>query len=375
MRLSLQRIYYYSFLSSFCVILFSNLIPSNLVVITRLFVIFTAILSILLLNKINTVYYLMMFYMFLFIYSLFPLINNSVDIQVLVNNTRYSIYFVFIFGLVNTLKFITLDSLLYNMSKMFILKLCFVGMISLNMNLGIHLFENYILNGIDVSVHQLFSGWRVLDMYLTLFPLVFFYIKKKKNTTKILVHGLLLFNIVSSLTFGIIFAYLIIMFFRYRFVKIISLIFLLFVIFVYSDFFWNLYQDIIIEKSVSIEVKLNQLHFLLNNITLFGQGLGKSINIEGRIDTMLENVYIYWGLVYGIMGTVVMGTFFILFPFYICYQNNKEFSLRVLFYLHLSSLIVGASNPYLESVIGIIPMMMILSFYFSKKHIKRYKVS
>lgn len=366
MRLSLQRIYYYSFLSSFCVILFSNLIPSKLVVITRLFVLFTAALSILLLNDIKSICIIMLFYLFLLIYFFFPLINNSADIGVLLNNTKYSLYFVFLFGLVNILRFITVDSLLYSMSRFFVLKLCFVGIVSLNMNLGIHLFKNYILNGIDLSVHQLFGAWRVLDMYLTLFPLVFFYIKKKRKVLKILIHSLLFFNIVSSLTFGIIFAYLIVMFFRYRFVKLISLIFLFLVFLVYRDFFDNLCQNIIMEKSISIEVKFNQLRFLFDNITLFGQGLGKTINIDGRIDTMLENIYIYWVIVYGVIGTTVMGIFFILFPFYICYRNKNKFPLRILFYSHLSSLIVGASNPYLESVMGIIPLILIVSFYFSK---------
>ncbi|MCG7496854.1 hypothetical protein MHO82_08265 [Vibrio sp. Of7-15] len=375
MTLQLTDLYYYSFLAMFSVIVFTNLLPSDWVIITRPFVIISSLLSIVLLNNLKGVFYVLILYIFILIYTLSPLVFSSVNPSYLANNTRYLIYFVLIFGLIRILESTPLERLLYSMSKVFVVKLIIVGMISLNMNLLGGLFSNYILNGMDLVVHELFGQYRILDLYLFLFPLVFLYVENKSRKVKILVHSLLFFNILSSITFGIIFSYLIVMSLRYKYFRSI-LIFVIFAIFfIYYDYFISLYDNFLLEKSVSIEVKLNQFLFVFDNISIWGQGLGQSISIEGRVDSMLENVFIYWFIVYGIIGMIFMVTFFILFPFYICFQYRKNISLQILFYVHLSVLLVSASNPFLESVIGIIPMMIIVSFFICNGALFKEKTS
>jgi|SaaInl8_200m_RNA_FD_contig_123_6543_length_7472_multi_4_in_0_out_1_4 hypothetical protein len=365
-KLNLVSVYYYSFLSTFAVILFVNLIPSELILITRFFVIFTFIISIMLINNIKGVLYILLFYVFILLYSLYPLMAGDADIKYLLKNTKYAIYFIFTFGLINMLRLVTLDSFLYVMSKIFVLKLLLVGIVSLNMNFGGDWFVGYLLNGIDLNIHKLFGMYRVFDPYLFLFPLIFIYLKDKKNTTKVMVHILLLFNIASSITFGIIFAYIIIMFMYYKQVRIVGTFLSCVIVLIYHEYFLVFYDNFLIEKSVSIDVKMNQFIFLFNNISILGQGLGTLIDIQGRVDSMLENVFIYWFVVYGIIGTVFMMIFFIFFPFLIYYQNKKEINIVILFYMHCSVLLVTATNPVLESVIGIMPMMIIMAFFFNK---------
>jgi len=316
-KLNLVSVYYYSFLSTFAVILFVNLIPSELILITRFFVIFTFIISIMLINNIKGVLYILLFYVFILLYSLYPLMAGDADIKYLLKNTKYAIYFIFTFGLINMLRLVTLDSFLYVMSKIFVLKLLLVGIVSLNMNFGGDWFVGYLLNGIDLNIHKLFGMYRVFDPYLFLFPLIFIYLKDKKNTTKVMVHILLLFNIASSITFGIIFAYIIIMFMYYKQVRIVGTFLSCVIVLIYHEYFLVFYDNFLIEKSVSIDVKMNQFIFLFNNISILGQGLGTLIDIQGRVDSMLENVFIYWFVVYGIIGTVFMMIFFIFFPFLI----------------------------------------------------------
>lgn len=371
MKFNLVDLYYYSFLSTFAIIIFVNLIPSDWVVITRIFVIFSAILSLFLLNNINAVLYVLLLYIFLLIYTLYPLITYDLNIEYLVNNTRYAIYFILLFGLVNIIRLISLDRLLYSMSKIFIVKLILVGIISLNMNFGAEWFVGYILNDIDLVVHELFGVYRVLDVTLFLFPLVFIYTKSKKNSTKVMIHTLLLFNIMSSITVGIIFSYIIVMFLKFKFIRKALFLLIMISIFIFYDYFLGLYENFLIVKSVSVEVKLNQFLFLIDNVSLWGQGLGTLITIDGRADSMLENVFIYWSIVYGLIGSIFMIMFFVLFPFSICYRFKKEFSVSVLFYMHLSVLLVSITNPFLESVIGIMPMMIIVSYFFSKKYFEQ----
>ena len=371
MRVNLLKAYYYSFLAMFAVIVFSNLFPSDWVVVMRPFVFFVAILSIFLLNNTKAVIYLLLLYVFILTYTLYPLLTNSVNIQHLVNNTKYTIYLVFIFGLVNMMRFISLDRLLYNMSKIFIVKLLFIGMISLNMNFGGGWFAGYILDGIEINVHRLFGAYRVFDVYLFLFPLIFLYTKDKENIIKIMTHALLLFNIVSSATFGIIFPYIAIMLLKFNILGRVLFLLSGVIGFIYHDLLLDLYSYFLTEKSVSIEVKLDQFLFLIDNITLWGQGLGGVIDIQGRVGYMLENIYIYWVIVYGAIGTIFMIMFFVVFPFLICYRFKKEFPVMILFYMHVAILLASASNPFLESVIGIMPMMIIVSYFFSKNYSKQ----
>ncbi len=367
MIINLRSLYYYIFLATFTVIIFSNLIPSELVVITRLFVIPTSLLSLLLLNNIKGFLYVIMLYIFLGLYILYPLLTNDAYLTYSVTNTKYAMYFIFIFGLINILKYISLETLLYSMSKIFIIKLIVVALISLNMNFGEARFINYLLNVIDLNVHILFGRYRVFDVYLFLFPLLLIYIKDKKKYLKIIIHLLLLFNMLSAMSFGILFAYIVVMLIRYRFIRLGCFVIISAIYILYYEQLFDLYEIIVVEKSVSIDVKWNQIIYLCNNLSLFGKGLGTPINIYGRVDSMLENVLIYWFLVYGVIGIIFMIFFFVVFPFFIFYKYKKNYSLNVVFYMHLSVLLSSLTNPYLESVIGIMAMIILVAYYFSKK--------
>ncbi len=372
LRFKLQNLYYYLFLATFTVIIFVNIFPSDLVILTRPFVVLLGALSLFLVNEIKVVLYVLLFYLFISLYTLYPLITNDVDIQSLIKNTRYTIYFVFAFGLVNIMRFISIDRLLYDMSKIFILKLVLVAVVSINMNFGEELFANYILNGMDLIVHRLFGAYRVFDVYLFLFPLVLIYIRGKKTIIKLVIHGLLLFNVLSSMTVGIILPYSIVMLLRYNIIRVILFFLVIISILMYKEYLLDFYNIFQVEKSVSIDVKLNQFRFLIDHMSLWGQGLGTSIDIQGRVDSMLENVFIYWFVIYGIIGSAFMILFFIFFPFLISYKYKKVFSIVILFYMHLSILIATATNPFLESVIGIMPMLIIISYFFTK-NIERAK--
>ncbi|MFW7523590.1 hypothetical protein ACODM8_05525 [Vibrio ostreicida] len=369
---SFSEFYYFFFLVTFSVIIFSNLLPASWVVIVRPFSIVLGLMSVFSVSSRASIIFVIFLYSFLLIYSLLPLIFGGANLEYLVKNTWYIIYFLFLLGLANIMRSIDINRLLYSLSRIFVAKLFVVALISFNMNFSGGLFSSIILDVMSLSVHKLFGAYRVLDVYLFLFPLAFVYVENKRWRAKVIIHSLLLFNVISSLTIGIIFAYIIIMLLKYSFLRV-PLALLIFSLFsIYFNEFYDLYQNFLDEKSVSIDVKLNQVFFIFDNLTIFGQGLGKAISIQGRVDSTLENVYIYWLVVYGIVGSLFMIFIFVMVPLFICYRFRHYNGMTSLFYLHLSILLVSASNPFLESVVGIIPMMLILSFGISRLGRKSY---
>jgi len=305
MTIRLSEVFYYAFLLSFFVILFVNLLPGEWSVLTRPFVLFAGLISILLINNLKAIVCILSLYFFVLIYALYPMLNDGFEYELFIKNTKYLMYFVFLFGLTNLLGKKKIEVFLYAISKIFILKLFFVALISINLNfLGGH-FLNFLLDDVDLIVHKLFGIYRVFDLYLFLFPVVFVFLKGKSLKVNFLVHFLLFFNVLSSLTFGMFLSYLVVMFIRYTLFRgIVFLLIPLSFLFLY-EFFANFFVRLLEEKTVSIEVKINQLIFLLDNFSVWGQGLGKKISILGRTDSMLENIYIYWFVVYGDRTVIV----------------------------------------------------------------------
>lgn len=373
-KIDLQILYYYLFLSTFGIIIFSNLIPEEFIWVTRLFVFPTAILSLLLLDNRIGFLYVVFFTLFILSYSLYSLVFHDVYLEYLVKNTRYVFYFIFMFGLVNILKFISLEKLLYGMSKIFILKILIVAIINFNLNSEIMFASNFLLNNTGLLIAKLSDSYRILDIYLYFFPLIFIYLRDKKNFIKIFLHLIVIYNLYVSNTYGFIIAYFVIMFLKYNFFRLLSIGLITILLFYGLS---DIIRELIAAKSFSIEVKLNQLLYVINNLSFFGEGLGTNIVIEDRIDSMLENTVLYWLVVYGIFGFIIIGAYFIFLPFFVFYLFKYNNVLKDLFYMNLSVLIATTSNPYIESNVGIMPMLIIISYflnkndYFSKKFSSR----
>jgi len=125
------------------------------------------------------------------------------------------------------------------------------------------------------------------------------------------------------------------------------------------------FNTVVALKNVSIEVKLNQIKYLIDNISFFGQGLGTLIDIQGRVDSMLENTFIYWLVTFGAIGSIVMFTYFVVLPSLISYKFRREPFIIDLFYVNMSLWISTSSNPFLESNVGIMPMLILTSFFIN----------
>ena len=371
--INLVDLYYYLFLATFAIILFSNVIPSNWITVTRLFVFPTAVLSIVLIDSKRTLIFVLFFFTFICIYSLYPLLTNDVELNSLIKNTRYPIYFILIFGLVNIMKIFPLREILYRMSQIYLVKQIFMFSIIIDMNFGAGFFSNYFLNSSNLLIARLEDSYRILDIYSYFFPLAFIYLFDKKNITKILIFSIIFFVLYHSNTYGFLISFMLVLSFKYKFFRR-SLLIVGVLLFVFlSNELIEYFNTLAALKSVSIDVKLNQVTHLIDNMSFFGQGLGVLIDIQGRVDSMLENTFIYWIIIYGAIGSIVIFSYFVFLPSLICYKLRYKPFVIDLFYLNMSLWISTSFNPFLESNVGIIPMLISISFYINYRRLEGKK--
>ena len=363
--INLIDLYYYLFLATFAIILFSNVIPSSWITVTRLFVFPTGILSIALINNKKALFFVLFFLFFICVYSLYPLLTDEAHVDFLIKNTRYAMYFIFLFGLVNIMKIIPLRQILYKMSQIYLVKLMFMFVIILDINFGASLSLNYFLNSSGLLIAILEESYRIVDIYSYFFPLVFIYLSNKKNKTKVFIFSIIFFVLYSSNTYGFLISFIIVLLIKYKFlIKYLPIVGVLLFVFLHNEII-EYFNTVVALKNVSIEVKLNQIKYLIDNISFFGQGLGTLIDIQGRVDSMLENTFIYWLVTFGAIGSIVMFTYFVVLPSLISYKFRREPFIIDLFYVNMSLWISTSSNPFLESNVGIMPMLILTSFFIN----------
>jgi len=363
--INLIDLYYYLFLATFAIILFSNVIPSSWITVTRLFVFPTGILSIALINNKKALFFVLFFLFFICVYSLYPLLTDEAHVDFLIKNTRYAMYFIFLFGLVNIMKIIPLRQILYKMSQIYLVKLMFMFVIILDINFGASLSLNYFLNSSGLLIAKLEESYRIVDIYSYFFPLVFIYLSNKKNKTKVFIFSIIFFVLYSSNTYGFLISFIIVLLIKYKFlIKYLPIVGVLLFVFLHNEII-EYFNTVVALKNVSIEVKLNQIKYLIDNISFFGQGLGTLIDIQGRVDSMLENTFIYWLVTFGAIGSIVMFTYFVVLPSLISYKFRREPFIIDLFYVNMSLWISTSSNPFLESNVGIMPMLILTSFFIN----------
>lgn len=365
------------FLLLFTLVLFSNVTPISWLGYTKVISISVIFLSVLILSSVNSILLFISSAAFLLMTITFSLSSGMDGYEILFANSKFYIFFSLTLGVTTLFKFKSIGVILNQMGFIVVLKMLLVAIVFFNANLGGFHFKEYILDEISLVVHQLFGIYRVFDPYFYLFPLAFFFLRGTRLFVKFSLHALVLINLISSLAMGMVLPYVMAVIFITR--KEIVLTFLVcfliafcLAMFAFYDVVVGFLDFLYQEKLESIGVKISQYIYLYDNVNLFGGGFGKSIIIFGREDTKLENIYIYWALVHGLLGAFLLLFLFIIIPTSVCfyYRGNPVFS--QLFLLNLSVSLASLSNPYLESFIGILPAVFTYSYMFYLKVNAKY---
>jgi len=304
---------------------------------------------------------------FQLLFILYGTIINNGDIIVALYNSKYLLIFILMPIFLYIIKEKKLKLFLKYLSLSMLFKICIIVMISMDLSFGKHISENYMINNSHLLVHPYMGVYRVFDSYLVLFPLAFYAILKLKMYYQILFQIIILLYIIFSFAVGMYFIYIFIgLFFISR--KYFYLIFFILLIYFFydytfiSEFIYKLYES---KLTNSIGVKSNQIFWIKDNISLFGQGLGYSFNINGRIDTMLENLHIYWIATYGIVGVSILYFFILVMPIYIYIKFKNIFEIKIIFMSFLSALLASIVNPYALSGVIFMFLALLISCLFN----------
>jgi hypothetical protein len=259
-----------------------------------------------------------------------------------------------------------IDKIIKIFSKILFIKILIMTVIIINVNfIDFYKTEifNLLYNYTNLKPYTPVPSFtRVFDSFAPFFPLLIYYILDKNKLVKTLLHVILFIYIFYVGSVGIWFTYFIILLFVYFKITImaISASLIILSIFFYGDV--NIFLEY---KMTSMDIKSSQINYLLNNLSIFGYGVGFEFNIGDRKGVLIENLILYLILTYGIFGFVIYFAIFILYPFYIFIKHKTKQSIYFLGLTYLSIVLSSVSNPYLMSGTSMVIMMIIVSYEVS----------
>jgi len=353
---------------------FSRLIPIiglyyQLIIIVLVFAQFMILKSVL--TNIVLVF-LFGVYSFQLLYVLYGTILNSEDISIAINNSKYLLIFILLPTFIYIVKEEKLQLLLKYLSLSMLIKVCIIFILIIDLSFGHKIFESYILNNTNLLVHPYMGVYRVFDSFIVFFPLTFYIINKLNIVLKIIFHFIVFCYILFSFATGMYLVYLLVSlyFIPRKYIYLILLLItinLLFYDYINFEILYRLYESKI---SDSIGVKANQVYWIIENISFFGKGVGYVFNINGRIDSMLENLHIYWLATYGIFGIIIFYSIILIMPIYIHIKFKNILEIKVISMIYLSSLLASLINPYALS--GVVFMFYILLIAYWINYSRNY---
>lgn len=352
--------------------------------VSSFFLVFIIFFQFFYIKKIRLLSLLIPLFVFIFqgFYICKSLIYGSVDVHVALNNSRYMMISLLSPAVFEISKFGGIPILISKLSKIVILKALVVSILAIGLLLDIDIFKSYSKHT-DLLVHPFMGGYRVFDSFVVFFLLAFFEFKYRSLACKMLIFCILTFYVLVSMSFGVVIVYFIMIsiflvkFFlcgRLNRILIFSVFLVLFGTFVFLsftvgyEFFEKIYyasrlSELVQDKLItSVGVKKDQVYWLLDNTTLFGQGVGVWFNIQGRIDSVLEVLHVYWVATYGVVGVTVFYLVIVVIPFMKTVFLNQNEELVIVFGTFASILLCSFTNPYALS--GFVFLLVLLVYAY-----------
>ncbi|MBE0514904.1 hypothetical protein [Sulfurimonas sp.] len=354
---------------------FNSLIPSiGLYYYSIILIVF--FMQLIILKKVLDIKILMLIFgvfSFQLLYIMLGIVLSGENIDIAINNSKYLLIFILLPTFVYIIKENKLELLLKYLSLSMLIKIFVIFFIAIDLSFGNKVLEGYILNNTDLLVHPYFGVYRVFDSFVIFFPLAFYIINKFNITFKIIFHFIVFCYVLFSFATG--------MYLMYLLISLIVIprkyIYLIFFLGITSYLLFQNYMDFEIlnrlyesKMSDSVGVKANQVYWIMENISFFGQGLGYIFNINGRIDTMLENLHIYWLATYGIIGITIFYSVTLIMPIYISVKFKNLLVIKIISMVYFSALLSSIVNPYALS--GVVFMFLILLIAYLMNYNKNY---
>jgi len=304
-------------------------------------------------------------------YIFYGAILHGDTLDLAIKNSRYLLVFFLFPSFIHLTIKNELERLLKPLSFIMTFKVMVVFVIILDLSFGEMLSKSYMYEYSEMLVHPYLGVYRVFDSFIIFFPLVFYAAKYFNLILKVFIHVILFVYVIFSFAVGMYFVYVIVAIF-YASKKVIFCILCVLIsaciIFDVSQLFDLVLRVYHSKMDDSVGVKAQQVYWIVDNISLFGIGVGYVFNINGRIDTMLENLHIYWLATYGIIGASLFYFFTVVTPTYIYIRYQKINDIKVVFTVYASSLLASLVNPFALS--GMVFMFLVMLISYSLTHNK-----
>jgi len=360
--------------------LFFSVYSSILVGLGKFYYVFIPIILVLtysqrkIIGKHNYLISLVVFLGLISFQSLFILLGNinSNNFYEAINNSKFLLIFLLLPTFIYLYKVQKIE-LLFNYLSVFVLSKFLVIFLVI---LGLYFFNLdriFVFDTLHIKVNIFGNlGYQVFDKILIFFPIALLITEKLNLLMKTIIHLLVLFVLLNSFTLGIISLYFIIIIFIWKEFAIIIYTFALFYFLFLLDFtvVMDSIDTIIKVKSYSGDVKMEQWVWVFNKLQdmlVIGHGLGYKFDIVSNPQGyLIENLYIYFIAIYGLLLTVVIFIILFILPIYIIFKYNVGIYYKYLLYAHLVLAIGSFSNPYLLSGLSLVPYVLIFSYFIIK---------
>lgn len=286
-----------------------------------------------------------------------------------------------------------ISKLILQLSKVVVLKAAFVSILAVGLIFfGFGEFKEFS-GRTTMLIHPFLGAYRVFDSFVIFFLLAFYNFRQRSTSSQFLLIVLMSFYVFISMSIGVIFVYLLSMFFvisksyLYGTKGKLFLTSILMMAFIVVSFFLltfgyehmqiiystsklhTLIQDKLI---TSAGPKMNQVLWFLDNINLVGFGVGIWFDIQGRVDSILEVLHIYWVSTYGVIGATLFYIFIVVVPFIKTLVLKRHEEIVILSGTFGIVLLCSFTNPYALS--GFVFLLVLLVYAFDSKVVNLNKI-
>lgn len=202
--------------------------------------------------------------------------------------------------------------------------------------------------------------YRVFDPFVIFYPIALYQAERASLPVRVLVHILIAGYVFFSMALGLWVIYCVVLCCVVSTITLKRILVLWSLIALTALPYWHevemLVREIWRHKALSAGVKWQQLVWISEELSLFGKGVGAHFLINGRADTMLEVLPVYWLATYGIIGSLFFGGGILGFPLMKFSMVKRSFQIRFCYMMFYSALGASLTNPY--AICGLVFMFL-----------------
>lgn len=146
------------------------------------------------------------------IYLYIGLAFGNGELEIALNNSRYLMIFLLFPTVCYIAQMGMISNLLLQLSRVVVLKAMFVSILAVGLLLGFGEFKAFA-GSTQMLIHPFVGVYRVFDSFVIFFLLAFYNFKQRRESSKLLLILLMSFYVFISMSIGVIFTYLISIFF------------------------------------------------------------------------------------------------------------------------------------------------------------------